>query len=91
MARNDAMFEVGSTRATAARARAQAVLLARLEDDAVEAISGSFKSRKDTKVLRIGSPSELGAVEATREFKGEPVIWGRDRIGVGLLEGIADG
>lgn len=91
MARNDAMFEVGSTRATAARARAQAVLLARLEDDAVEAISGSFKSRKDTKVLRIGSPSELGAVEATREFKGEPVIWGRDRIGVGLLKALQTG
>ena len=89
LGRPDRAAEVVRRCNAAARAGAQSIFLAGLPDQSSEALTNHFARRKGWKLHRIETADDINAIprqgpSSTRP----PLIWGRDRIGVGLLKAL---
>ena len=69
------------------RARANVAFMAGLSDDAFNALSWSLNSRRNVPCHRVSSDNIASIMGQGREA----LMWGRDRIGVGLLKALRAG
>ena len=86
--RPDADSEVVRRHNSAARARSKRVFLAGLADDSAELIAASLGRSKTIEIRRIRSDGEI--VENFPVDAGEPLAWGDDGIGIGLLQALRE-
>ena len=87
--RPDREFEVLRRHNAVGRARANVAYMAGLSDDAFSALSRSLNSRKNVPCHRVSSDN---IASITRQWRSrEVLVWGRDRIGVGLLKALRAG
>jgi hypothetical protein len=89
MQRPDRAMEVLRRHNAMGRARANVAFLAGLSDDAFSALSRSLNSRRDVPCHRISSGNIASITRQGRDR--DVLIWGRDRIGVGLLKALRAG
>ena len=90
MQRPDREFEVLRRRNAAGRARANIAYMAGLSDSAFDALSRSLNSPRNMPCFRVSSKSDIAPLAPTARDR-ETLIWGRDRIGVGLLKALRAG
>lgn len=90
--RADGAYEIIRRHNAAIRAKTRTIYLAGLEDKAFDLMVASLSRRKSISCLKISSNDELAAIpRAERKRKSEPLRWGRDRIGLGLLMALRAG
>ena len=86
MTRPDHNAETIRRNNAAARVKADSIIFAGLSDDAAAAMLGHLPSKK---VKRVTSPSDVQALSRVGQPpKTPPIVWGRDRIGIGLLKAL---
>lgn len=85
MARPDIDAEVARRNNAAARTKATRIIAAGLSNDSFNALANGFRPKLLPKMLRIGAASELNFAHP---FLEPPITWGRDRIGIGLLQAL---
>lgn len=89
LTRPDRDAEVVRRNNAAARVKPSLVLLAGLSDDSCDALTNCFRPRLRSKIKRISKSREVDSLP--REgvpLTSPPLMWGRDRIGVGLLKAL---
>lgn len=86
-ARNDPQAEVARRNNATARAKSQRIVAAGLSDESFCALANGFRPRLIPRMQRISAASEL---EPTRPLADPPLVWGCDRIGVGLLKALRE-
>lgn len=86
--RPDGDSEVVRRHNAAARAKSKRVLLAGLADDSAQLITSSLVRSKAVEICRIGSVGEIA--KSFPPDGGEPIVWGDDRIGIGLLKALRE-
>ena len=90
MQRPDRQIEVLRRHNAAGRARANIVYMAGLADSAFDALQRSLNTRRSIPCHRVSSSNDVASLRsAARVF--EVLMWGRDRIGVGLLKALRAG
>jgi hypothetical protein len=90
MQRPDRHLEVLRRHDAVSRARASITYMAGLADNAFDAMQRSLNSSRTIACFRVPSSAHIASlVPASRER--DTLIWGRDRIGVGLLKALRDG
>ena len=88
MTRPDARAEVTRRNNAAARTRATQIILAGLAEASDAALVGQFPGNR---VVRIETIADLKDISAGARGAGRPpLVWGRDRIGVGLLRALRE-
>lgn len=87
MQRPDRKLEVLRRHNAMGRTRANTAFMAGLSDEACDALKQSLSSRRNVACNRITSSEEIDRYKRGRET----LIWGRDRIGVGLLKALRAG
>ena len=85
--RPDRELEVLRRHNVAARARARTAYMAGLSDDAFASLSLSLQSNKNLSCLRISSSRDIARLAAAGGER-KTLMWGRDRIGAGLLKAL---
>lgn len=85
MTRSDHANEVIRRNNSAARCQPERIFFAGLEDQGFEALALSFPRRK---TIRIAAGASLDDFPAKPR---EPIRWGADRIGIGLLKALQEG
>jgi hypothetical protein len=85
MMRPDHDAEVIRRKNAAARVNADFIVLAGLSDDAATAMLGHLPSGR---VRRVMSPTDVHALSRVSPLKALPLVWGRDRVGIGLLKAL---
>jgi hypothetical protein len=86
MARPDHDAEVIRRNNAAARVKADTIVVAGLSDDAAAAMLRHLPSKR---VKRVASPGDVRALPRVGPpLKAPPLVWGRDRIGIGLLKAL---
>lgn len=86
MARPDHEAEVIRRNNAAARVNADSVIFAGLRDDAASAMLGRLPAKR---VKRVGAAGDVLALsENGTRLKTPPLVWGRERIGIGLLKAL---
>ena len=89
MARPDRDAEVVRRINAAGRAKPDHILLAGLTDVSATAIINRFRPRLRSRIKHISSASEISGLSAQKSLlHSSPILWGRDRIGVGLLKAL---
>lgn len=84
--RPDHAAEVIRRNNAAARVKADSIVFAGLSDDAATAMLCHLPSQQ---VKRVASPSDVnGLPRVGPPFRASPLVWGRDRIGIGLLKAL---
>jgi hypothetical protein len=92
MQRPDHGMEVLRRHNAAGRARARIAFMAGLADNAFEALHRSLNSRRAVPCHRIASSDDISSVpRSQRDRSSETLVWGKDRIGVGLLKALRAG
>lgn len=86
--RTDADSEVVRRHNAAARAKSKLVFLAGLADDSAQVVTSSLARSRAVEIRRIGSGGEIA--ENFPVDGGESLVWGDDRIGVGLLQALRE-
>ena len=89
MGRPDADAEIVRRNNAAARLQPKTILLAGPESEARNALRDKFPNKMTHVVENISDLERLGLAE--KKYKGEPLKWGRDRIGLGLLQALRSG
>src|SRR5580704_12685174 len=87
MQRPDRKLEVLRRRNAMGRSRANIAFMAGLSDQAFDALRLSLTGSRNVACHRISSAGDIDGYE--RDF--DPLYWGRDRIGVGLLKALRAG
>lgn len=90
MQRQDRDIEVVRKNNGAARLRPTSIFLTGLPDDAFQALTTRFTSRLKSKIQRVSNEGEIDALWTDRSANSN-VVWGRDRIGLGLLKALRAG
>jgi hypothetical protein len=90
MQRPDNRFEILRRHNAMGRTRANIAFMAGLPDDAFSALSKSLNSRRSVPCHRISVPTDIVPL-AQQKSDREVFVWGRDRIGVGLLKALRAG
>lgn len=72
------------------RTRAKTAFMAGLPESAVQALSQSLNSRRQVPFICISSSGDIASA-VPRTGKPDVLIWGRDRIGIGLLKALRTG
>jgi hypothetical protein len=90
MQRPDNRFEILRRHNAMGRTRANIAFMAGLPDDAFSALSQSLNSRRSVPCHRISVPTDIVPL-AQQKSDREVFVWGRDRIGVGLLKALRAG
>jgi hypothetical protein len=90
MQRADRNVEVVRRHNAAGRVRATVAYMAGLSSDAFDALSQSLNSRRGFPCHRISNLQDIGST-TLRKSHGKPLVWGRDRIGIGLLKALRTG
>jgi hypothetical protein len=90
MQRPDRQFEVLRRHNAMGRARANVAFMAGLSDEAFSALSQSLNSRRSVRCQRITVSDDIVPL-ARRNDGQEVLVWGRDRIAVGLLKALRGG
>jgi hypothetical protein len=85
MQRQDNRVEVVRRHNAVARAKAKTIYFAGLTDEAFEILHASIKARRSVSSHRI-----MSAADVPSSPKREVLMWGRDRIGVGLLKALRE-
>lgn len=86
MTRPDNEAEVIRRSNAAARVKANSIVFAGLSDDAAEAMLGHLPPKR---VKRVMSPCDVHALSRDAPpSTTPPLVWGRDRIGIGLLKAL---
>jgi hypothetical protein len=87
--RPDRDAEVIRRHNAAGRARTKTAFMAGVSDESFEALSLSLNRHRAVSCHRISSPDELLAVpRSSRKRDSDPLRWGQNRIGVGLLKAL---
>jgi hypothetical protein len=90
--RPDRDAEVIRRHNAAGRAGTKTAYMAGVSDESFEALSQSLNRRRAVSCHRISSPDELLAVPRSSPRRDlDPLRWGQDRIGVGLLKALRAG
>ena len=87
LTRPDRDAEVVRRNNVAARARSNRVLLAGLSDESRAAIANRFNPRLRPTFQRIETIEDAYAIDGAQPSV-PPVMWGRDRVGIGLLKAL---
>jgi hypothetical protein len=87
MQRPDRQAEVINRTNAVARSRAKRVLLAGLADISADALMQKLPAER---CLRIHAADDLSALGANKALLDAPFVWGRDYIGVGLLQAMRE-
>ncbi|WP_441234479.1 hypothetical protein [Bradyrhizobium sp. 930_D9_N1_4] len=90
MQRPDNRYEVMRRHNAAGRARASATFLAGLSNEAFTALSQSLAARQNMPCHRISSAADIAPFARNEKLRGS-LLWGRDRIGIGLLKALRAG
>jgi hypothetical protein len=90
MQRPDREAEVTRRHNAAGRARAKAAFMVGLADNSFESLSRSLNSRRSVSCHRISSPEDILAMSRPERSE-KPLVWGDDRIGIGLLKALREG
>jgi hypothetical protein len=90
MQRPDRDLEVLRRHNAMGRTPANVAFMASLPDNAFDALSRSLNSARSVPCHRVSSSSEIESTTTPYENR-EILIWGRDRIGVGLLKALRAG
>jgi hypothetical protein len=88
LTRPDRDAEIIRRNNAAARARADLILLAGLTDEAADAITNRFRPKLLSKLKRVSSLGEVSHLSRDIAPLHSSILWGRDRIGVGLLKAL---
>jgi hypothetical protein len=88
--RPDRELEVLRRHNAVGRARANIAYMAGLSDDAFDALSRSLNPIRNISCFRVFSSSDIAKLTPAADHR-ETLIWGRDRIGVGLLKALRAG
>ena len=91
MQRPDREMEVMRRHNAVGRARANVTFMAGLPDEAFEALSRLLNSRRTVPCHRISTSRDIASVTQPQPPDREPLLWGRDRIGIGLLRALRTG
>lgn len=86
--RADASAEIVRRNNAAARADSQVILLAGLNDQTIDALKEKYPNNPFAIVCEA---ADIEALTDAQIPTGEPILWGRDRIGVGLLTALRAG
>lgn len=86
MTRPDRDAEVIRRNNAAARVKADCIIFAGLPEDSALAMSGRLPARRIKHVATTGDLRTLSA--GSPPLKTPPLVWGRDRIGIGLLKAL---
>jgi hypothetical protein len=90
MQRPDRDIEVVRRHNALGRTRANVAYMAGLPDDAFDALDRSLNSRRHITCHRISDPRDIESRNLRKSGR-EPLIWGCDRIGIGLLKALRAG
>jgi glycosyltransferase involved in cell wall biosynthesis len=82
LTRPDADAETVRRNNAVARIDAQAAFYVNLPPDAEQGLDRYFRSLKPR---RVSTDEDVAAIASERQFAGEPLLWGRENIGLGLL------
>jgi hypothetical protein len=89
MTRLDRDAEVIRRNNAAARVKPRIILCAGMADESYEAVSRLFAPGLCTKLRRMAGTDDLGALRRDgAALRDPPLVWGRDRIAVGLLKAL---
>jgi hypothetical protein len=88
MSRTDHEAEVVRRNNAASRAKPDAIFLTGLSDDSINALKVRFASRLQSKIRHIATSEDVNCLYDDDRLSRPPVIWGRDRIGIGLLKAL---
>ena len=89
MGRPDADAEVVRRNNAAAALQPNVIILARLDQETSSALERCFPPRKTHRIASVADFEQKGLVR--RGSKDDPLQWGRDRIGLGLLQALRTG
>jgi hypothetical protein len=90
MQRPDRKLEVMRRHNAAVRARAKSVYMAGLSESSFDALSGTLQTHGNVTCFRVSSATDLALLIPTARDH-QKLIWGRDRIGIGLLRALRAG
>jgi hypothetical protein len=90
MQRQDRDIEVVRKNNGAARLHPTSIFLTGLQDDAFQALTTRFTGRLKSKIQRVSNEGDIEALRTDRRANSN-VVWGRDRIGLGLLKALRVG
>jgi len=88
--RPDNQFEVLRRHNAMGRARANVAFMVGLSDEAFSALSQSLNSRRSVRCQRITVSADIVPLAQQNDGR-EVLVWGRDRIAVGLLKALRTG
>lgn len=88
MTRMDHDAEVVRRNNAAARIKPDAIFLTGLSDDSYGALTARFSGRLQSKIRRIEKSEDINSLYDNDRLTHPPVVWGRDRIGIGLLKAL---
>jgi hypothetical protein len=90
MQRPDNQFEILRRHNAMGRAQGNIAFMAGLSDEAFSALNQSLNSRRNVPCHRISMSADIAPLEQQKGDR-QPLVWGRDRIGVGLLKALRAG
>ena len=86
MTRPDHDAEVIRRNNAAARVKADSIIFAGLEDNAATAMFGHLPAKR---VRRVTTSDDVQGLSGSNpQLRGAPLVWGRNRIGIGLLKAL---
>ena len=88
MSRMDHDAEVVRRNNAAGRIKPDAIFLTGLSDASFNALTARFAGRLRSKIQRIAKPGDITRLYDDNRPIRPPVVWGRDRIGIGLLKAL---
>jgi hypothetical protein len=89
MSRADRDAEVARRNNAAGRAKPSQILLAGLSDESCDALTKLFTPRLRSKIKRIATSRDVDSLPREGSpLTSSPLMWGRDRVGVGLLKAL---
>ena len=72
----------------AGRARPDSIFMTGLSDKTYDALTARFASPLKARTQRVSTTEEIVRLSDPARFKGAPLKWGKDRIGIGLLKAL---
>ena len=85
LTRPDVEAEVIRRNNVVARAASKRILIAGVSDESFELLSAKMRSQR---IMRIFGLEDLKTLPGRRTLSAEPLVWGRNRIGIGLLKAL---
>ena len=90
--RPDASTEISRRHNAAARAKSKSAYMVGLNDVSFDALKGSLQGHRPVPCHRISQASEIQDITGSiRKRSGTKVVWGKERIGLGLLKALQTG